>query len=1075
MVQYGGTATRTDDFEGPETVHVRANREATLKIGAVDDDVYDPDETIEIMLLLDGMPLGDTQTVTIIDNDEAPTTDAPTITEIEFTSDPGTDDTYAIDDVIDVTVTFSAAVTVDTSGGTPNLALTVGEETREANFDSGSGTTGLVFKYTVVEGEEATDGVAVEAGTIALNGGTIQAGTTDAMLTYVAEAANAEHKVDGIRPTVGIAEVTVDGTHILLIFAEGLDISGYSAITFSDFGVTADGNSITVDSLRTTVEFGEIDVITLVDLSPAITHGQVVTVSYADPTTGDDTAGVLEDAAGNDVVSFTTGSGGVPAVVNNVPATPPGPPQNVVAEAFTGRVTLDWDAPASDGGSPITHYEYRLKRGTGSFEDWEQAETKSSIHELGDDGTSLVFRHTYLRTDETFTYEVRAVSANGPGAGAAADAIMTAPASRMRVELAEVRVSEGAGTVTVNAVLEIPDGWGPYDRDGDLDFSFVSASDTASPGEDYPATSAEFSFGVGDFTEVAGRWIATTGGEVEILDDRLDEDDESFTLKLERGGNTPAWIPTPTSDHITTVVIEDDDELMWTVTAAPAVIAEDGGVSTVTVRTNDVEFPADQTITLTLGTETNAATPGTDFTLADSDGAALSSPYTLTLPIGEVEVTATITGVDDNLADENETVTITALLGTDQIGETATVTIMSDAVLEPVVPAVVSNLAFTSAPSNGTDYLPGETVQVTVTFDKAVTVATSGGTPALPLTIGAATHSATYASGTGSTELVFAYEVGQEDVDTDGIAIEANTLTDGGGAITSADGSGAAVLDHAAVAAESGHKVKDRPYITALDITSEPGADGYYGLEDQIVVSVTFSELVYAATGLTGSIRIDVPETGNNPNQNLIFFDDDGNVNLMTLRLGRTVQDFQHDSDGVVVLSIGSHDVSDADDRSKPAYVHWPEDAAVPGPQGGRHPPDAGRRGDLGRRRRDPPHLRRAAVHHHRGRGRLRGHGGGRGPRGEQRRRERRHADADPRQRGDGRGGGERDLQRSDDGRRHERHPGRDRRQRRRGTSPRMVVNTVPTLVNNPPAFTSADGVLGGREPDRRRDGGGHR
>ena len=105
----------------------------------------------------------------------------------------------------------------------------------------------------------------------------------------------------------------------------------------------------------------------------------------------------------------------------------------------------------------------------------------------------------------------------------------------------------------------------------------------------------------------------------------------------------------------------------------------DGGVSTVTVRTDNVEFPADQTITLTLGTEATAATPGTDFTIADSAGTALSSPYTLTLAMGEVEVAATITASADTVddGDEDETVTITALLGTEQIGETATVTIVA--------------------------------------------------------------------------------------------------------------------------------------------------------------------------------------------------------------------------------------------------------------------------------------------------------------------------------------------------------------------------------------------------------------
>ena len=47
-----------------------------------------------------------------------------------------------------------------------------------------------------------------------------------------------------------------------------------------------------------------------------IKQGQTVVFSYTDPTAGDDTD-TLQDVAGNDVASFTTGMSGVPAVTNN--------------------------------------------------------------------------------------------------------------------------------------------------------------------------------------------------------------------------------------------------------------------------------------------------------------------------------------------------------------------------------------------------------------------------------------------------------------------------------------------------------------------------------------------------------------------------------------------------------------------------------------------------------------------------------------------------------------------------------------------------------------------------------------
>ena len=47
---------------------------------------------------------------------------APTVTEVAVMSEAGDDATYALGETIEVTVTFSEAVTVDTAGGTPGLS-----------------------------------------------------------------------------------------------------------------------------------------------------------------------------------------------------------------------------------------------------------------------------------------------------------------------------------------------------------------------------------------------------------------------------------------------------------------------------------------------------------------------------------------------------------------------------------------------------------------------------------------------------------------------------------------------------------------------------------------------------------------------------------------------------------------------------------------------------------------------------------------------------------------------------------------------------------------------------------------
>lgn len=82
------------------------------------------------------------------------------------------------------TVNTSEAVTIDTSGGTPRIALDVGGTTRYATYASGSGGSALVFTYTFVAGDVDLDGIGMTS-PIQLNGGTIKdAAGNDATLTF---------------------------------------------------------------------------------------------------------------------------------------------------------------------------------------------------------------------------------------------------------------------------------------------------------------------------------------------------------------------------------------------------------------------------------------------------------------------------------------------------------------------------------------------------------------------------------------------------------------------------------------------------------------------------------------------------------------------------------------------------------------------------------------------------------------------------------------------------------------------------------------------------------------------------
>ena len=70
----------------------------------------------------------------------------PFVNALTISSSPASGDTYETGENIDVQVGFTRAATVT---GTPQLALTIGDNTRQANYTSGTGTTTLTFHYTV--------------------------------------------------------------------------------------------------------------------------------------------------------------------------------------------------------------------------------------------------------------------------------------------------------------------------------------------------------------------------------------------------------------------------------------------------------------------------------------------------------------------------------------------------------------------------------------------------------------------------------------------------------------------------------------------------------------------------------------------------------------------------------------------------------------------------------------------------------------------------------------------------------------------------------------------------------------
>ena len=172
--------------------------------------------------------------------------------------------------------------------------------------------------------------------------------------------------VDRVNPVLSSA--AVNGAALTLTYGEALDES--STPPPGDFTLAGGDSARTVSSVTVG---GRTVVLTLL---PAAGRGETgITVSYRRGTSP------IRDAAGNEAEGLSD-----QPVANNtgdttVPAPAPDAPRNLQAEGKDGAVTLSWDTPYSDGGAPITDYEYWIfgTRGWTSIGSTDTSHTVSGL------------------------------------------------------------------------------------------------------------------------------------------------------------------------------------------------------------------------------------------------------------------------------------------------------------------------------------------------------------------------------------------------------------------------------------------------------------------------------------------------------------------------------------------------------------------------------------------------------------------------------------------------------------------------------------------------------------------------
>jgi hypothetical protein len=149
---------------------------------------------------------------------------APAISSVGVPADA----IYAAGQNLDFTVNFNEVISVDTTGGTPRIAITLETGgTVYASYLSGSGSNALVFRYSVAAGVADNDGIAL-AGTLDNNGGTLRdAAGNDASLGLNSVGNTAGVLVDAIVPTatITVADTSLkvgDTTTVTFTFSEAV-------------------------------------------------------------------------------------------------------------------------------------------------------------------------------------------------------------------------------------------------------------------------------------------------------------------------------------------------------------------------------------------------------------------------------------------------------------------------------------------------------------------------------------------------------------------------------------------------------------------------------------------------------------------------------------------------------------------------------------------------------------------------------------------------------------------------------------------------------------------------------------
>ena len=762
---------------------------------------------------------------------------APTVTNVTSTTPNGT---YKAGQAISIRMQMSEVVTVT---GVPQLTLETGASDAVVSYVSGSGTSQLVFTYTIASGHYSSDLDYASTTALSLNGGTIRdAATNNATLTLPSPGAagslgaSSALVVDALAPTVtGVSSTAPNGT--------------YKVGNVLDIQVILSEQVIVTGTPRLTLETGASDAV--VNYSGATgTPVSLLTFSYtvasshasADLDLQSTTAlalngGTILDSAGNAAtltvpIGATAGSlsgaqalviDGLSPTVSSVSSTKAAGSykagevisiqvtfSEAVTVSGTPQVTLETGATdavisyASGTGTATLNFSYTVSSGHASS-DLDYTSTTAlalnggSITDLAGNSAIITLASpgaaNSLGANEAIVIDTTAPTVTTVSSSTTNGSYRAGQSINVQVSFSESVTVTGTPQITLetgssDAVVNYASGTGS----ANLSFTYTIQAGHTSSDLDYVSTGAL----TGTITDAAGNTAVATlpaPGAIGSLaaNKALIVDTTSPTSTLSTG------LSSPTSTYPIPVTITFPES---------------------------VTGLALTDFTVTNGCVSNLAGSGASYTV--NLNPTSNSTVTLSLPAARVTDTA-----------GNANTAATPL----------SISFYTDA------PRVTS----VSSTSLNTSYKAGDQISIQINFSEAVTVS---GTPRLTLETGSTDALVNYSSGSGSSSLTFNYTVAaghtSSDLDCQSVAplalnggsiVDTATSTYNAAFIFACPGTAGSLAANEAI-------VVDTTKPTVSSVTSA-SANGSYKAGTSIGVTVNFSEAVY----VTGSPQITL-ETG---------------------------------------------------------------------------------------------------------------------------------------------------------------------------------------------------------------------